>query len=96
MLNVALLSALTYLHEIDQSIRMITPQVDRHINGPYDKVAFLEIFGLVFDTGINGIILEDKLEVGLRTFLHKVDRYFYETISCLLWGRMGYIPFKWT
>ena len=61
--------------------RMITPQVDRHVKVPKDKVTFLEFIGLVFDTGI---LLEDKLEVGLRTSLHKVDRYFYETISCLL------------
>ena len=76
---------------------MIAPQVDIHVEVPDDKVALLEFvgLGLVFDTSI---ILEDKLEleVGLRTFLHKVDRYFYETISCLLCGRIGYIPFKWT
>jgi hypothetical protein len=60
---------------------MITPQVDRHIKVPKDKVTFLEFDGLVLDTGI---ILEDKLEVGLRTSLDKIDRYFYETISCLL------------
>ena len=72
---------------------MITARMDRHVNGPDDEVALLEFIGLVFDTSI---ILEDKLEVGLRTFLHKIDRYFYETISCLLWGRIAYIPFKWT
>ena len=74
IVNVALLSALTYLYEIDQSTRMITPPVDRHVNGPDDEVALLEFVGLVFDTSI---ILEDKLEVGLRTFLHKMNRYFY-------------------
>ena len=65
---------------------MITPQVDRHVKVPDDKVAFLEFVGLVFDTSI---ILEDKLEVGprvgLKVSIHKIDRYFYETISCLLW-----------
>ena len=60
---------------------MITLQVDRHVNAPKDKVAFLEFVGLVFDTSI---ILEDKLEVGLRTSLHKIYRYFYQTISCLI------------
>ena len=88
-----MLLPLTYLYEIDRSTRIITAQMDKHVNGPDDEVAFLEFIGLVFDTSI---ILEDKLEVGLRTFLHKIDRYFYETISCLLWGRMGYLPFKWT
>ena len=72
---------------------MITPQVDKHVNIPDDKVAFLEFVGLVFDTAN---ILEDDLKVGLRTSLHKVDRYFYEIISCLLWDRKGYIPFKCT
>ena len=60
---------------------MMTTQVERHVYVPKDKVVFLEFGGLVFDTGI---ILEDKLEVGLWTSLHKIDRYFYETISCLL------------
>ena len=63
---------------------MIT-QVDRHVKVPKDKVAFLEFVGLVFDTGI---ILEDKLEVGLWTPLHKINRYFYETISCLSWDQI--------
>ena len=62
---------------MDQSPRMITPQVDGHVKVPKDKVAFLEIDGLVFDTSI---ILEDKLEVELRTSLHKINRYFYEAI----------------
>ena len=51
--------------------------MDRHVKVPYDKVAFLEFVGLVFDTDT---ILEDKLEVGLWTSLHKMDRYFYENI----------------
>ena len=59
---------------------MITQQVDRRVKVPKDKVAFLEFVGLVFDT----IILENKLEVVLRMSIHKIDRYFYETISCLL------------
>ena len=53
---------------------MITPQANRHVKVPEDKVAFLEYVGRVFDTGI---ILEDKLEIRLRGSLHKVDRYFY-------------------
>ena len=60
---------------------MFTPQMDRHVRVPKDDVAFLEFVGLVFETSI---ILEDKLEVGLWMCLHKIDRYFYETISCLL------------
>ena len=55
--------------------------MNRHVKVPKDKVAFLEAIGLVFDAGV---ILEDKLEVGLQTSLHKIDGYFYETISCLL------------
>ena len=51
--------------------------MDRHVKVPDDKVAFLEFVGLVFDTDT---ILEDKLEVGLWTSLHKMDRYFYENI----------------
>ena len=78
IVNVALLPALTYLCEMDRSTRMITPQVDRHVKVPKDKFAFLEFIGLVIDTGI---ILESKSEVELRMSLHKIDRYFYETIS---------------
>ena len=64
---------------------MITPQVDRHVKVPKDKVAVLELVGLVFDTSI---ILEDKLEVGLRPFphWHKIDRYFYETHFVFVMG----------
>ena len=60
---------------------MIAPQVDRHVKVPKDKVTFLEFFGLVFDTVT---ILEYKLEVRFRTSPDKIDRYFYETKSCLL------------
>ena len=60
---------------------MITLQVDRHVKVPKDEIAFLEFVGFVFDTGI---ILEDELKIGLRASLHKIDRYFYETISCPL------------
>ena len=67
--------------------------MNRHVKVPKDKVAFLEAIGLVFDAGT---ILKDKLEVGLRTSLDKIDRYFYETISYLLRDRNSYIPFKWT
>ena len=51
--------------------------MDRHVKVPDDQLALLEFGGLVFDASI---ILDDELEVGLRTFLHKIDRYFYETI----------------
>ena len=54
--------------------------MDRHVEVPKDKFAFLELVGLVFDTGI---MLEDKLEVGLRMSLYKIDRYFYKS-PCLL------------
>ena len=58
---------------------MGTQQVDRQVNVPKDKIAFLEFIGLVFGTGN---VLEDKLEVGLRRSPlgspHKIDRYFYE------------------
>ena len=77
IVNVALLSVLTYLYKSDQPTRMFTPQMDRHVRVPKDDVAFLEFVGLVFETSI---ILEDKLEVGLWMCLHKIDRYFYETI----------------
>ena len=82
-----------YLCESDQPTRMITPQMDRQVKVPKDKVTLLEFVRLVFDTSI---IFEDKLEVRHRMFLHKRDRYLYENISCLLWDRIGYIPFKWT
>jgi hypothetical protein len=66
--------------------------VDRRVEVPMNKVAFLEFVGLVFDTGI---ILEDELEDGRRTSLDKIDRYFYETISSLLRNNdRPYIPFK--
>jgi hypothetical protein len=93
IVNVAQLYALTYLYEINQSPRRSTPQVDRHVKIPKDKVAFLELVGLVFDTGI---ILEDELEDGRRTPLDKIDRYFYESI-CGPHRNNGrpYIPFKW-
>ena len=74
---------LTYLCEIDQPTRMIRQQVDRHVKVPKDKVALLEFVGLVFNTSFI-LVSEDKPEVGLRTSLRKMDRYFYETISCLL------------
>ena len=62
---------------------MIRQQVDRHVKVPKDKVALLEFVGLVFNTSFI-LASEDKPEVGLRTSLRKMDRYFYETISCLL------------
>jgi hypothetical protein len=51
--------------------------VDRRVEVPMNKVAFLEFAGLVFDTCF---ILEDKLEDGRRTSLDKVDKYFYEAM----------------
>ena len=51
--------------------------MDRHVKVPDDRLVFLEFLGLVFDASI---ILDDKLEVGLWTSLHKIDKYFYETI----------------
>ena len=57
-----------------------------------NKVALLEFVGFMFDSGI---ILEDELEVGCRTSLDKIDKYFYETISSLLRNDCRpYIPFK--
>jgi hypothetical protein len=66
--------------------------VDEHVEVPMNKVAFLELVGLVFDTSF---ILEDELEDG-RTSPDKIDRYFYETIWGLLRnnGSRPYIPFK--
>ena len=46
-----------------------------------NKVVFLEFMGPVFDAGM---ILEDELEVGRRTSVDKIDRYFYETVSSVL------------
>ena len=48
--------------------------MDRHVKVPKDKVAFLEFVELVFDISI---ILEDKLEGGLRTFLHVISMELY-------------------
>ena len=41
-----------------------------------NKVIFLEFMGLVFDTG--GMIFEDEFEDVWRTWLDKIDRYFYK------------------
>lgn len=55
--------------------------------------ALLKFVGLVFDAGI---VLENELEVERRTFLDKIDRYFYATVSSLLRSNeRPYIPFKW-
>ena len=45
--------------------------MDRHVEVPKNKVAFLESVGLVLDTSIN---LEDEVEVERRTRLDKIDR----------------------
>ena len=51
--------------------------MDEHVEVPVNRSLFLKFAGLVFDAGV---ILEDKLEVGRRTSLDKIDKYFYETI----------------
>jgi hypothetical protein len=65
--------------------------VDRHVKVPKDKVTFLEFVGLVFDTDVVLGILEDKLEIGLRTCLNKIDRYFYKTILSIVRNMVGSI-----
>jgi len=66
--------------------------MDRPVEVPMNKNAFLEFVGLVFDTSI---VLENELEVGRRTSLDKIDKYFYATISSLLRNDVrSYIPFK--
>ena len=67
--------------------------MDRRVEAPTNKVAFLEFVGLVFDAAI---VLQDELEDGCRTSLDKIDRYFYETISRMLrnHGRLYTLPFK--
>jgi hypothetical protein len=72
---------------------MITPQVDRHVKVPKDKVAFLEFVGLEFDTGIvpGSGILQDKLEIRLGMSLDKIDRYFYKTILSVFRNMVGSI-----
>lgn len=70
----------------------MTPQMDRRVEVPTDKVAFFEFVGLEFDAGI---VLQDELKEGRRTSLDKIDRYFYETISRLLRNNGSpYLPFK--
>ena len=46
-----------------------------------NRIVVLEFAGFVFDTGV---ILENELEVGRRTYLDKYDKYLYETVSSLL------------
>ena len=65
--------------------------MDIHVKFPDDKVAILDFIGLVFDTSI---ILEDKLEVGLRPSLHKIDRYFYENIVSIEYVMNGLYTFQ--
>ena len=93
MINATLVWVLTYLwYGINQSLRIMTPQTDRQVEVPMNKVAFLESVGLVLGTSIN---LEDEVEVERRTPLDKIDRYFYETILILLRNNdRPYIPFK--
>ena len=69
-----------------------TAKANGCVDVPIHMVTFLELVGLVFDTGI---ILEDKLENGLRTSLDKIDKYFYATILSLRNnGAKSYLPFK--
>jgi hypothetical protein len=79
IINIALVLVLTYLYRINQPLTMTTPQVNRHVEAPINKVTFPKLVGRVFDASI---ILEDELEVRVRlaglTSLHKIDRYFYE------------------
>jgi hypothetical protein len=72
---------------------MMTPQVDRPVEVPMNKIILLECVGFVSDTGS---ILEDELEGGRRTSLDKIDNYFYEIITSLLRnnGRPQVLPFK--
>ena len=66
--------------------------MDRHVDVPVNKVAFLELVGLVFDTGI---ILEDEYEGGPRTSLDKIDIYFCGNMLSLLKSNdEPYVPFK--
>ena len=66
--------------------------MDRHVDVPVNKVAFLELVGLVFDTGI---ILEDEYEGGPRTSLDKNDIYFCGNMLSLLKSNdEPYVPFK--
>ena len=93
MINATLVWVLTYLwYGINQSLRIMTPQMDRQAKVPMNEVAFLESPGLVLGTGIN---LEDEVKVERRTPPDKINRYFYETISILLKNNdRSYIPFK--
>ena len=58
-----------------------------------NKVAFFEFVGFVLGTYF---ILEDKLKIGCRSSLDKMDNYFYGTVLGLLINddRRSYIPFK--
>jgi hypothetical protein len=74
---------------------MVTPQLDRHVEVPKNKVAFLEYDGRALDTGSNlGIILEDKLKIGLRTSLDKIDGYSYKAMLSIFQNKAGPIYFS--
>ena len=54
-------------------MRMVTPQVDRHVEVPMNKVAFLEFVGLVLNTSF---VPEDEFQYGpygCRIFIDKID-----------------------
>ena len=53
--------------------------MDRHVEVPMHKVAWLEFIGLIFDTRIV-FASEDEIKVGLRTSLDEMDRYLYAII----------------
>ena len=54
-------------------MRMVTPQVDRRVEVPMNKVAFLEFVGLVINTSF---VLEDEFQYGpygCRISFNKID-----------------------
>jgi hypothetical protein len=51
----------------------MAPQVDKHVEIPIKKVAFLEFVELVFDVGI---VFEYELEGGRWTSIDKIDGNF--------------------
>ena len=54
--------------------------MDRHVETPTNRDAFLDSVGLVFDAGV---VFEGELKVRGRAVLDEVDKYFYATISSL-------------
>ena len=54
--------------------------MDRHVETPTNRDAFLDSVGLVFDAGV---VFEGELKVRRRASLDEVDKYFYAAISSL-------------